>query len=84
MKEIIKIEDFSKIDLRVGDVLENKGDSLKIKCSEKVFTAKLGLDIKKGEQIIVAVNGDKLVIPVINQNIPLSPEKKIDSGSKVR
>lgn len=84
MKKIIKIEDFSKINLRVGEVIEVTKSYTKIGCFDKVFTVKLNLNVKKGEQLIVAVNGDNLVIPVLNQNITLSPEKNIDAGSKVR
>ncbi len=80
---MIKIEEFWKIDFKVGEVKE-VGNNNKIKCDNKTFNVNLKLDVNKGEKIAVIIEGDKLIIPVINDSIPLIPEKDAEAGSKIR
>jgi len=81
---MIKIEEFWGIDFRVGEVKGVSNSNIKIKCNNKNFNVNLKLDVNKGEKIAVIIDGDKLIIPVVNGNVPLVPEKDIEAGSKIR
>lgn len=84
MKEMIKIDDFSKLNLRVGEIKNISKENVKISCLAETFISKIALDVKSGNQIVISSVGGKIFIPVVKEDIPLVPEKKIDSGSKVR
>jgi len=81
---MIKIEEFWGIDFRIGEVKVVSNSNIKIKCNNKNFNVNLKLDVNKGEKIAVIIDGDKLIIPVVNGNVPLVPEKDIEVGSKIR
>ena len=82
MKPKIKFDDFAKLEMKVGTI-EEADDKIKISLGERDFCINLKLKINKGEQIVVGIAGDKLVIPVINGNVPLSPTEKVKEGSGV-
>lgn len=84
MKKIIKIDDFIKLNLRIGQVEENNKKEIKIRCLSEKFISKLKIDAMRGENIVISAIGNKLVVPVIRGDIPLIPEKKIENGAKVR
>ncbi|MEK6885838.1 MAG: hypothetical protein AABX17_02640 [Nanoarchaeota archaeon] len=81
---MITIDEFQKIDLRVGEIRALDKGKIKINCLNKEFSGNLKLNAVKGDELIVVFNAGKLVIPVVNGDIPLIPEKKIENGSKVR
>lgn len=81
---MIKIEEFWKIDFKVGEVEEISKSNIKIKCDNKTFNVNLKLDVKKKDKIAIIIEGDKLIIPVVNGKTPLVPEKDIEVGSKIR
>lgn len=80
---MIKIEEFWRIDFKIGEVKAIGKDSIQITCNKRDFIINLSLDVKKGEKIVVIIDGDKLIIPVVNGKIPLVPEKDIEVGSKI-
>ena len=80
---MIKFDEWQKIDFRIGEIIDVNGENIKITCRNKEFFIKLKLDVKKGNKIAVIINNEKLVIPVVNGNIPLIPDKDIEVGSRV-
>jgi len=110
MADLVKYDDFAKLDLRVGTILKvedvegaDKLLKLEVDTGEK-RTILAGIkkhytkEELKGKQIIVICNLEPRVMKGIQSNgmllaasnaddskvVLLSPEKKIDSGSKVR
>jgi methionine--tRNA ligase beta chain len=77
------IEDFVKVDLRIGEIKEIKKGKIIVSCNNKEFSVKLDSDVKKNEKIAVIIEGDRIIIPILNKNIPLIPEKDIEPGSKI-
>ena len=80
---MMTIEEFSKINFRVGKVKSVDKNRILIICENKEFSASPGLDVKKGEKIAVIMEGDKIIVPVLNKKIPLAPEKDIELGSRI-
>ena len=83
MNEILIIDDFTKLEMRVGKV-ENIGKSVKIKCGDREFNTNLKLNLNKDEKIVIGILGDKLILPVVGKNIPIVPEKDIGIGARIR
>ena len=81
---MINIEDLSKLNMRVGEIREVNDNNIKIVCGSKEFSTGLKLNVKKGDKIVISLTDKKIIIPVVNNNIPLSPERKIEAGSKVQ
>lgn len=81
--EIIKFDEWSKIEFKIGEVKNISKNSVKIIVNEKVFEAKLDLNIKKGDKIAVIVNNNNLIIPLVNNSV-IVPETDIETGSRVR
>ncbi|MEK6926034.1 MAG: hypothetical protein AABW50_02030 [Nanoarchaeota archaeon] len=81
MTEIIKFEDWVKLDLRIGEV--EKINPIVISCLGKGYEIELGLAVKKGDKIVVGLSGDNLVIPVVGEDVPLAPGKGAEAGMKV-
>ena len=79
---MIKLEDFKKIDMRIGKVDKTEGDIAHIKCPEK-FIVKNNIGLKENDEIVVVLGNGKLLIPVIN-DLPILPDKYIEPGSKIR
>jgi len=79
----MNIEDFIKIDFRIGEIEEVSKSEFKIRCNDRIFNTKTKLNVKKGEKLAVIIDGDKIVVPVVNGNIPLIPEKSVPNGSKI-
>ncbi|MDD5098637.1 MAG: methionine--tRNA ligase subunit beta, partial [Candidatus Pacebacteria bacterium] len=111
MSDLIKYEDFTKLDLRVGTINKvediegaDKLYKLEIDIGSSTKTILAGIkkhyskDELKGKQVIVICNleprkmkglvSEGMLLAAISQDeskvILLSPEKKIDSGSKIR
>ena len=82
MTEIIKFEDWKKLELKVGEVKKIM-DTITIKLEDKSYEVNLGLDVKIGDKIVVGVSGDNLIIPCVNGRIPLIPEKDVKVGWRV-
>ena len=82
MTEIINFEDWLKFELRIGEVKKIK-NQIVINCNNKEFKVSDNLDLKNGDKIVVGINGANLMIPVINENIPLIPEKDAEAGMRV-
>lgn len=81
---MIKIEEFWKIDFKIGEVEEISDKNIKVRCNDKTFNTGLKLDAKKGEKIAVVIDDERLIIPVVNEKIHLVPEKEIEIDSKIR
>jgi hypothetical protein len=82
MNEIMTIEEFGKINFRVGEVVEI-GKKIKIRCLDKDYPVSSSIKFDKGDKIAIIISGDKLIIPVVN-NISLVPGKDVEVGSKIR
>lgn len=83
MKEIVKFKDWAKLELRVGEVKEIIKDRIIINCCNKDFEINLNLDVNKGDKIVIGINGDKVIVPVVNNGIPITPEKDAGVGWKI-
>ncbi|MBU0959351.1 MAG: hypothetical protein KKB31_05390 [Nanoarchaeota archaeon] len=82
MTEIVEFKNWAKLELRIGQI-KNIDDKITINCGEKDFQINLGLDVNKGDKIVVGIGRGGLVIPVVNDAVPLTPEKDIDVGCRV-
>ena len=81
---MIKIEEFWKINFRIGEVKSINKENVKVSCENRDFVVGLDFDVKEGDKLAVIIYKDKLIIPVVNEKIPLIPEKDIEVGSKIR
>ncbi len=81
---MINIDEFSKVNLRIGKIKEIKKDRITINCNNKDYEIKIKLKVKERDKILIIINNDKIIIPVLNNDIPIIPEQDIDSGSKVK
>ena len=81
--EIVKFDEWSKIDFRVGEVKDISKNYVKIIINHKTFNTQLNLNVQKGDKIAVIINQDNLIIPLIGNSI-IIPEKDIEIGSKIR
>ncbi|MEK6918200.1 MAG: hypothetical protein AABW51_04595 [Nanoarchaeota archaeon] len=81
MKEIVKFSDWAKLELRVGEVVDTKGKTI-INCGRN-FTTGLKLNISKGDKIVIGLSNGGLIIPLLQSNIIIVPEKDIETGSRV-
>lgn len=81
---MITIEDFAKIELKVGKIISKSNRETLIECNGKEFSTRININTNKNDKIIIAINGDEVIIPLINHSIPLVPDKDIETGSKVR
>ena len=80
---MIKYEDFTKLDLRIGEVVSTKNDSIEIDCGGKILKTKISLNTKKGDKIVVGIIENELIIPLSKENNPLTPDQDIEAGSIV-
>lgn len=78
----MKFEDWIKFDFRVGEIVEIGEDKIKIDIGEEVLESNMKLDINVREKIVVGIQEDKLIIPLIGGSV-IVPESDIDNGSKV-
>lgn len=83
MSEIIKFEDWAKLELVIGIVKKIKDKTI-INCGKKDFQINLDLNLKNGEKIVVGIDSDNILIPLVGDNIPIVPEEEIEVGSRVR
>jgi tRNA-binding EMAP/Myf-like protein len=79
----VTIDDFSKIEFRIGEVKSIDKKGIKIICDDKDFLINIDLDVKKKDKLAIIIAGEKLIVPVIDSHLPLSPEKDIELGSRV-
>ncbi len=82
MTEIIQFEDWVKLKLKVGEV-KKTGEKIVITLDGKSYEVNLDLDVKKGDKIVVGFSGEGLVIPVVEERVPLDPGKDSKEGSRV-
>ncbi len=82
MKKIIEFKDWVKFDFRVGEVKNVSDNKMIINCLNKDFEVGLGLDVNKGDKIIVGIYGDKLVVLTAEESV-IFPEKDMEVGSRV-
>jgi len=80
--ELIKFEDWAKLNFVVAEVESVSKSLIKIRVSNQTFSTSLKLDMHKGDKIVVLLIEDKLVVPLAN-NISISPEKDIENGARV-
>lgn len=81
-KEGISINDFNKVDLRVGEVKKINGKNILVSCRDKNASLK-NLNVVVGDKIIVGVLEEGLVVPIVNGEIPLVADGNLEVGSKV-
>ena len=79
----MKFEDWLKFDLRVGEIIGIGGGKIKIDLGDREFEKKINIDVKKGEKIIVGLQGNGCVIPLVGGNVLIAPEKNIDNGVRI-
>ncbi|MGD9275822.1 MAG: hypothetical protein PVJ67_01470 [Candidatus Pacearchaeota archaeon] len=82
MKPEINFEDWMKVDLIVGEVVEIDEENIKVDVGEKVLELKQKINVKKGKKIIVGIKENNLVVPLVNDSV-ISPEKDVKVGMKV-
>ena len=84
MKPEIKFEDWMKVNLIVGEIVEIKKEIIKINCGDKIRETKnIDLSCKNGDKMIIGILNDRIIIPIINNKVHLIPEKSIEPGSSV-
>ena len=83
MKPEIKFEDWIKLKMVVGEVAEIDRNSIKIFDNDKYYNFNGKLNVKKGDKIIIGLFNENIIIPVVNKEIHLIPEKDIEIGSGV-
>jgi len=81
MNEIITIEEFSRINFRIGEVVE-VGKKTKIRCLDKDYLINLNIAVEKGDKIAVIIANDSLVIPIV-KDAPLVVGKDAEVGDKI-
>lgn len=84
MKKEVKFDEWLKFDLRIGEVVRVDKDHIEISCCNRNFNVNMNLDVNIGDKIVVGLMGEEIVIPVVNDKIPISPEKDIEVGSRIR
>ena len=82
-ENIISIEEFQKIELKIG-IIQEVSNNIKINCNNKEYITGIKLDVKKGEKIVIGFLQKKLIIPVLEGNNPIVPEKDIENGARIR
>jgi hypothetical protein len=80
MKEIIKIEEFDKLGLKLGEVKNASAKKSVIGCGINEYSGKIDIKLNKGDLIMISDLGDDLIIPVIEGDIPIIAEKPAKSG----
>lgn len=81
---MIKIDEFNKTNLRIAKIVSIEKNKIKIKCGNIEQTLIYQLKGKIGDKIMVLIDKDKIMISIVNENIPIIPEKDIETGSKIR
>ncbi|MBS3076506.1 hypothetical protein J4481_02070 [Candidatus Pacearchaeota archaeon] len=81
MKSEITFEDWEKVNLIVGEVIEVSDGKIKINVGGEVLSEKK-IDVKKGEKIVVGLFNGNLVFPLVDGSA-IVPEKDIELGSRV-
>lgn len=80
----INFEEWAKLEMGIGMIKRiTKGGSI-INCKDRDYSIKIKLNAKKNDLIAVGFIGDEIIIPLVNENIPIIPESDIEVGSKVR
>jgi len=80
---MITIKEFSKIDLRIGEVKETDKEKIKVNIGNQDLTTNSRVAVNKGDKIVVAIQNNQLIIPTINKTIPIAPEKDTPAGTKI-
>lgn len=78
------LEEFKKYDFRIGEIKGLSKDKIIIVCNDKEYETKIKIKAQKGDKIMVLIKGDKIEIPLAKDNLPISPEKDIKEGSRIR
>ena len=82
MNQQISFEEWQKLDLRVGEIKEVKKDFLKLTDGNNEFVIKGSFNIKKGDKIVFGL-GNKIVLPILDGNVLLSPDDGAEPGMKI-
>ena len=75
----VKFDEWLKFDLRIGEVKNGKVD-----IGGREFELTQDVHVEEGDKIVVGVDGDKLVVLVVNSNVLIVPESDVKLGCKVR
>ncbi len=81
---MINIDEFAKVEMRVGEVVDSGKKEIMITCNGKSSSFSTDLRLKKGDKVVVIANSDSLYLLCTEKNIPIIPEKDIKEGSKVK
>jgi hypothetical protein len=73
---MINFEEWANIEMRVGEVKDILKEESIITCKNKDFSTKIKLNAKKNDLIVIGFFGDEIIIPLVNDNILLSPENE--------
>lgn len=81
---IVNFEEWAELEMRVGKVKSINKDRAIITCEDKDYPTEIKINAKKSDLIAVGFLGGNIVIPLINKNIPITPESDIEVGAKIR
>lgn len=82
MKSEVSFEDWMKVKLIIGEVVEIGEGKIKINIGEKILETKRDLNVEKRDKIVAGLNGDRLIILLVKGSA-ISPEKDVENGSRV-
>lgn len=82
MKPEVKFEDWTKLKLLVGEIMDIVEGNIQINIGDRIMEYVRKINAEKGDKIVVGVTGDNLVVPLIKDSF-IVPEKDIEVGSRV-
>ena len=80
---MIEFQDFSKLDLRIGEITSIEGNLAEINCGDKTFSKDINFPLESGDKIVVGILGEKIVVPLTEEKSPLTPDQDIEPGSQI-
>jgi len=83
MKSELTFEDWVKFKLVVGEVIGISKSDVRIDIGGKILKTNKKGNLEKGDKIIVCVQEENLIIPLIDGSV-IIPEKDIGVGAKIR
>lgn len=80
---MMEFDEFKKLDLRIGEVVDVGGDGVRINCGANDAFVKGKLDVSKGDKVVVGTCEDCVVVLVVGGEMPIVPEKDIGVGVRI-
>jgi len=82
MKPEVTFDDWMKFRLIVGEIIEISKKNVKIDIGGEIFKANKRGDLEKGDRIVVGIENNKLIIPLIEGSV-IIPEKDIEPRCRI-